>query len=66
MWKKRLKKIFLYVGVLLVLLFTLLPIYLLLMATITPSWELNAKTAHFLPSETTFENYSNLFWKSVV
>lgn len=61
MWKKRLKKIFLYVGVLLVLLFTLLPIYLLLMATITPSWELNAKTAHFLPSETTFENYSNLF-----
>lgn len=61
MRKKRLKKILLYVGVLMVLAFTLIPIYLLFMATITPSGELNTKTTHFFPSEITFENYINLF-----
>lgn len=61
MGKKRLKRFFLYIGVLLVLVFTLLPIYLLFMATITPSGELNARTTHFIPSEVTFDNYTNLF-----
>src|SRR3712207_2356395 len=61
MGKKRLKRVLLYVGVVLVLIFTLLPFYLLFMATITPSGELNARTTHFMPSSVTFDNYKNLF-----
>lgn len=61
MRKKRLKRVLLYIGVVMVLLFTLLPFYLLFMATITPSAELNARTTHFMPSSLTFDNYKNLF-----
>ncbi|WP_047153192.1 carbohydrate ABC transporter permease [Aneurinibacillus tyrosinisolvens] len=60
---KRTKKqqFFIYIGVIGVLLFTLTPIFLLIVATFSSNADLNAKTLHLMPQNWTVDNYTNIF-----
>lgn len=55
------QKILIYIGVIAVLLFTLTPILILIMATFSTSQDLNSKTLHFIPEHFTTQNYKNIF-----
>lgn len=61
MKRKQIKNILTYVGVLGVLLFTLTPIVILILATFSTTADLNAKTLHLLPNQLTLQNYLNVF-----
>lgn len=60
---KRTKKqqAFIYVGVFGVLVFTLAPIILLIMATFSTGADLNSKTLHLFPEHWTLNNYKDIF-----
>ncbi|MEH6907158.1 carbohydrate ABC transporter permease [Neobacillus drentensis] len=61
MKRTRKQQALIYVGVLAVLVFTLAPIFLLIMATFSSSSDLNARTLHFFPSNWTLDNYLSIF-----
>ncbi|WP_270619449.1 carbohydrate ABC transporter permease [Paenibacillus macerans] len=61
MERTRAQKFWIYVGVSLIMLFTALPLLLLVIATFSSSGDLNAKTLHLWPAEWTFDNYSRVF-----
>jgi ABC-type sugar transport system, permease component len=55
------QKILTYLGVLGVLLFTLGPLLLLVVATFSSSADLNGKSLHLVPEKWTLDNYRNVF-----
>lgn len=61
MKRQQIKKLMTYVGVMCVLLFTLTPIVLLVVATFSSNADLNAKTLHLFPEHFTLQNYLNVF-----
>lgn len=61
MKKTTLQTVLTYVGVVAVLVFTLTPIILLIIATFSSNGDLNAKTFHIWPEDWTLENYVNVF-----
>jgi multiple sugar transport system permease protein len=61
MQRTKKQKVFIYLGVLAVLSFTLTPIFVLLMATFSSSGDLNSKSLHFLPAHFTLQNYVHIF-----
>lgn len=61
MERNKTQKLFIYLGVLVVLLFTALPLLLLVVATFSSSADLSAKTLHLLPHHWTVSNYTKVF-----
>jgi multiple sugar transport system permease protein len=61
MKRKQIKNILTYVGVIGVLLFTLTPIVILILATFSTTADLNARTLHLIPNQLTLQNYLNVF-----
>lgn len=61
MKKTTLQKFLTYVGVVAVLVFTLTPFILLIIATFSSNGDLNARTFHIWPEKWTLENYINVF-----
>jgi multiple sugar transport system permease protein len=61
MRRTRKQQAFIYVGVLAVLVFTLAPIFMLIVATFSSGADLNARTLHLFPSEWTTANYQKIF-----
>lgn len=61
MKRKQIKNILTYVGVIGVLLFTLTPIVILILATFSTTVDLNARTLHLIPNQLTLQNYLNVF-----
>jgi multiple sugar transport system permease protein len=61
MKRTRKQQAFIYVGVLAVLVFTLAPILLLIMATFSSGADLNNRTLHLFPTDWTLSNYTNIF-----
>ncbi|MEB3103563.1 carbohydrate ABC transporter permease [Ferviditalea candida] len=59
--RNKLQTVFVYLGVLAVLVFTLAPIVLLVVATFSSDNDLNSKTLHFMPDQWTHKNYINVF-----
>jgi multiple sugar transport system permease protein len=61
MERTRKQKIWIYIGVLAVLAFTLGPILILVMATFSNSADLNSRSLHVIPEQFTMQNYRNIF-----
>jgi multiple sugar transport system permease protein len=61
MKRTRKQQALIYVGVLAVLVFTLAPIFLLIMATFSPGSDLNDRSLHLFPSHWTLDNYLSIF-----
>ncbi|MCF2649176.1 carbohydrate ABC transporter permease [Niallia sp. Sow4_A1] len=61
MRKTTFQKLLTYVGVIAVLVFTLTPVILLVIATFSSNGDLNARTFHIWPEKWTLENYINVF-----
>lgn len=61
MKRTKIQQMFIYVGVFGVLVFTLAPIFMLVLATFSTGADLNAQTLHFFPVHWTLENYLNVF-----
>jgi multiple sugar transport system permease protein len=61
MKRTRKQQALIYVGVLAVLVFTLAPIFLLIMATFSTGSDLNDRTLHLFPAHWTFANYLSIF-----
>ncbi|MTT32366.1 ABC transporter permease subunit [Terrilactibacillus sp. BCM23-1] len=55
------QQFFIYLGVIAVMIFTLAPIILLIIATLSSGQDLNSKTLHFLPSHWTLKNFTDIF-----
>jgi multiple sugar transport system permease protein len=55
------QKIWIYIGVLAVLFFTLAPILVLVMATFSASADLNSRSLHLFPEQFTIQNYQKIF-----
>jgi multiple sugar transport system permease protein len=55
------QKVLIYLGVIAVLLFTLAPIFILMMATFSSSQDLNSKVLHLFPKQITLQNYIHIF-----